>query len=97
MGFTPDRKAQVMESSTGGCQGRVCSNVYPLASLLARGYKPVRFRALDNAPQVAQVVTSDSNNPNGAKAEARKADLHKTDAQHGAVEDRPTRHHGRHG
>lgn len=97
MGFTPDRKAQVMKSSTGGCQGRVCSNVYPLASLLARGYKPVQFRALDNAPQVAQVTMPDSSNPNGAKAEARKADLHKTDAQHGAVGDRPMRHHGRHG
>jgi hypothetical protein len=35
----------VMESSTGGCNGRVCRNVYPLASLLARGYAPVRFRA----------------------------------------------------
>jgi len=39
--FTPDRKAEVMESSTGGCNGRVCRNVYPLASLLARGFKPV--------------------------------------------------------
>ena len=44
--FTPDRKAEVMEASTGGCNGRVCRNVYPLASLLARGYVPVRFRAL---------------------------------------------------
>ncbi|MHC2321839.1 hypothetical protein ACVIHC_008885 [Bradyrhizobium diazoefficiens] len=43
--FTPDRKAEVMESSTGGCNGRVCRNVYPLASLLSRGYVPVRFRA----------------------------------------------------
>jgi hypothetical protein len=44
--FTPDRKAEVMESSTGGCNGRVCRNVYPLASLLQRGFVPVRFRAL---------------------------------------------------
>ena len=44
--FTPDRKAEVMEASTGGCNGRVCRNVYPLASLLERGYVPVRFRAL---------------------------------------------------
>ena len=44
--FTPDRKAEVMESSTGGCNGRVCRNVYPLAALLSRGYVPVRFRAL---------------------------------------------------
>ena len=28
--------------------GRVCRNVYPLASLLARGYAPVRYRALIN-------------------------------------------------
>jgi hypothetical protein len=44
--FTPDRKAEVMEASTGGCNGRVCRNVYPLASLLQRGFIPVRFRAL---------------------------------------------------
>ncbi|MEI9923848.1 MAG: hypothetical protein WDN50_10380 [Bradyrhizobium sp.] len=37
--FTPDRKAEVMESSTGGCNGKVCRNVYPLSSLLARGYR----------------------------------------------------------
>ena len=52
--FTPDRKAEVMEASTGGCNGRVCRNVYPLASLLERGYVPVRFRALaDDAMTVA--------------------------------------------
>lgn len=49
LGFTPDRQASVMEASTGGCQGRVCRNVYPLSSLLARGYIPVRYRALINA------------------------------------------------
>lgn len=48
--FTPDRKAEVMESSTGGCNGKVCRNVYPLSSLLARGYRPVRYRVLENAP-----------------------------------------------
>jgi hypothetical protein len=53
--FTPDRKAEVMESSTGGCNGRVCRNVYPLASLLARGFQPVRFKALaDDNMVVAQ-------------------------------------------
>jgi hypothetical protein len=53
--FTPDRKAEVMESSTGGCNGRVCRNVYPLAALLARGYQPVRFKALaDDTMVVAQ-------------------------------------------
>ncbi|VFU09602.1 hypothetical protein [Methylocella tundrae] len=46
MGFTPDRKAEVLEASPGGCNGRVCRNVYPLASLLERGYEPRRFRAL---------------------------------------------------
>jgi hypothetical protein len=44
--FTPDRKVEVMESSTVGCNGRVCRNIYPLASLLARGYDPVRYRGL---------------------------------------------------
>ena len=46
--FTPDRKVEVMEASPGACNGRVCRNVYPLASLLARGYAPVRFRGLAN-------------------------------------------------
>jgi hypothetical protein len=50
--FTPDRMAEVMESSPGGCNGRVCRNVYPLAALLARGYQPVRFRALENDTSV---------------------------------------------
>lgn len=46
MRFTPDKKAEVLEASPGACNGRVCRNVYPLASLLARGYEPRRFRAL---------------------------------------------------
>ncbi len=46
--FTPDRKVEVMEASPGACNGRVCRNVYPLSSLLARGYTPVRFRTLAN-------------------------------------------------
>ncbi|MCL2385609.1 MAG: hypothetical protein FWC84_07260, partial [Alphaproteobacteria bacterium] len=46
--FTPDRRAEVIESSTGGCNGKVCRNIYPLASLLARGYRPVRYRGLVN-------------------------------------------------
>ena len=59
LGFTADRKVQVMEASPGACNGRVCRNIYPLASLLARGYVPRRFRALANdatAP-VARVET----------------------------------------
>jgi hypothetical protein len=46
MRFTPDKKAEVLEASPGACNGRVCRNVYPLASLLARGYEPRRFRAI---------------------------------------------------
>lgn len=49
MRFTRDRKAEVLESSTGGCNGRVCHNIYPVGSLLARGYRPMRYRALINA------------------------------------------------
>jgi hypothetical protein len=56
--FTPDRKAEVMESSPGGCNGRVCQNVYPLASLLARGYVPVRFRGLANDTSVPQMAVA---------------------------------------
>lgn len=44
--FTPDRKAEVLEASTGGCNGRVCRNIYPLSVLLARGYVPVRYPLL---------------------------------------------------
>jgi hypothetical protein len=50
---TRDRKAEVMEASPGACNGRVCRNIYPLASLLARGYQPVRFRALQQDTTVA--------------------------------------------
>jgi hypothetical protein len=69
--FTPDRKAEVMESSTGGCNGRVCRNVYPLASLLQRGYIPVRFRALAEddttvSASVYQKPESSTNSPAGA-------------------------------
>src|SRR6266403_1889229 len=64
--FTPDRKAEVMESSTGGCNGRVCRNVYPLASLLERGYVPVRFRALaDDEMTVSANAYQESDSPTG--------------------------------
>jgi hypothetical protein len=46
--FTADRKAEVMEAAPVACNGRVCRNVYPLSSLLERGFKPVRFRSLAN-------------------------------------------------
>jgi hypothetical protein len=55
-GFTPDRRAEVVESSTGGCNGKVCRNIYPLASLLARGYRPVRYRGLVNETNVPAIV-----------------------------------------
>jgi hypothetical protein len=59
--FTGDRKAEVMEASTGGCNGRVCRNVYPLAALLERGYVPVRFRALaEDATMVAADAYQDA-------------------------------------
>jgi hypothetical protein len=67
--FTPDRKAEVMESSTGGCNGRVCRNVYPLASLLARGYAPVRFRALaDDRATVSADAYQATEGPMGRKS-----------------------------
>jgi hypothetical protein len=64
--FTPDRKAEVMEASPGACNGRVCRNVYPLASLLARGYVPVRYRALLNDTSVvAQAAEQKPETPAG--------------------------------
>ena len=55
--FTPGRKAEVMEAAPVACNGRVCRNVYPLSSLLERGFTPVRFRSLanDTTSQVADV------------------------------------------
>ena len=57
--FTPDRKVEVMEASPGACNGKVCRNVYPLASLLARGYSPVRFRALANDTSAVAMAAPD--------------------------------------
>jgi hypothetical protein len=71
--FTPDRKAEVMEASTGGCNGRVCRNVYPLASLLERGYVPVRFRALaDDAMTVAAGAYQEADAPTGRSKKPAK-------------------------
>jgi hypothetical protein len=61
-----------MESSTGGCNGKVCRNVYPLASLLARGYRPVRYRALEKE-LVAQVTFHDAQKADASKADPRKS------------------------
>ena len=71
--FTPDRKAEVMESSTGGCNGRVCRNVYPLASLLARGYAPVRFRAFaDDQTTVSASAYQETEPPGGRKTASKR-------------------------
>jgi hypothetical protein len=100
--FTPDRKVEVMESSTGGCNGRVCRNVYPLASLLARGYRPVRFRALENAPATA-VAMPDNKTLDGGRSDGKTAAGDKTAAggkvsQKAAVQtaDGAVRHHKKH-
>jgi hypothetical protein len=70
--FTPDRKAEVMESSTGGCNGKVCRNIYPLASLLARGYVPMRYRALANdKDQVAQLPPKQKDEPQAKRPPRR--------------------------
>jgi hypothetical protein len=92
--FTPDRKAEVMESSTGGCNGRVCRNVYPLASLLARGFKPVRFNALQDQTVVAAAA------PNDDKS-AGKGVMHAPSPPQQAGEDKARaeprgRHHRKH-
>jgi hypothetical protein len=83
-----------MESSTGGCNGKVCRNVYPLASLLARGYRPVRYRALESE-QVAQVVF-----PDAQKADANKADPRKQaqaePRKSVQAEDHPVHQHKKH-
>jgi len=67
-----------MESSTGGCNGRVCRNVYPLASLLERGYVPVRFRALaeDNTTVSASVYQQRPDSPSNSPAGGSKRPIH---------------------
>ncbi len=68
--FTPDKKAEVMESSTGGCNGKVCRNIYPLASLLARGYDPVRYRGLANDTSAPSATVDGSKTTAGARQPA---------------------------
>lgn len=72
--FTPDRKVEVMEASPGACNGRVCRNVYPLASLLARGYAPVRFRGLANDTSTVAFAAPDKpeQKPKAAKHKRRR-------------------------
>jgi hypothetical protein len=68
--FTPDRRAEVIESSTGGCNGKVCRNIYPLAALLARGYRPVRYRGLVSETSPPAIVGKAATTPRG-KTERR--------------------------
>lgn len=70
--FTPDRKAEVMEASTGGCNGRVCRNVYPLAALLARGYAPVRFRGLADEQLVVSENAQRDKDPAAARPKSHR-------------------------
>jgi hypothetical protein len=70
--FTPDRKAEVMESSTGGCNGRVCRNVYPLASLLSRGYVPVRFKAFADDQATVSASAYQESEPQAGRKTASK-------------------------
>jgi hypothetical protein len=92
--FTPDRKAEVMESSTGGCNGRVCRNVYPLSSLLARGYKPVRFRVLENAP-VADANEPATQTPQGRGRQDEKSKSDRTESA-ATTDEAEARHHEKH-
>lgn len=81
--FTPDRKAEVMESSTGGCNGRVCRNIYPLAALLARGYQPVRFKGLaEDNMVVAQSAYASDRPDKSDKADKEVTPAHKARRRH---------------
>jgi hypothetical protein len=71
MRFTADRMAEVIESS-GACNGRVCRNTYPLSSLLARGYIPVRFRALANDASAVAEVPEVEKPPLSSKVHGRR-------------------------
>jgi len=68
--FTSDRKVEVMEAAPVACNGRVCRNVYPLSSLLERGFKPVRFRSLAN--DSSSEVAAMSGRPEETQMEAAK-------------------------
>jgi hypothetical protein len=95
--FTPDRKVEVMESSTGGCNGRVCRNVYPLASLLARGFKPVRFNALQDQTVVATAASGDDKSAGNKGALHASAPSSPAQAAEGReAAERGGRHHRKH-
>jgi hypothetical protein len=69
--FTADRMVEVIESS-GACNGRVCRNTYPLSSLLARGYIPVRFRALASDTSAVAEVPEMEKAPSASKVHGRR-------------------------
>jgi len=46
LGFTRDRKVQVIEAATTSCKGRVCQNTYILSGMLDSGFKPIRYRGV---------------------------------------------------
>lgn len=69
--FTADRMAEVIESS-GACNGRVCRNTYPVSSLLARGYIPVRFRALANDTSAVAEAPEVEKPPPSSKVHGRR-------------------------
>lgn len=106
LGFTPDRKAQVMESSTGGCNGKVCRNVYPLSSLLARGYRPVRYRVLQPDPSAGAGETvslrhqGKTNEDENSKTDSKRVAAAQHETGKSANSDdgdrRRVRHHRRH-
>lgn len=75
--FTPDRKAEVMEASPGACNGRVCRNVYPLSSMLARGFAPVRYRALVNETVARVSFPEDQQSKPAAKSAKQQAQARK--------------------
>src|SRR4029078_3003061 len=75
--FTRDRKAEVMEASPGACNGRICRNIYPLASLLARGYQPVRFRALQQDTTRAVYTTPQQKAQGKGEVQRSKSRRHK--------------------
>jgi hypothetical protein len=66
-----------MESSPGACNGRVCRNVYPLSSLLARGFQPVRFKALANDNSVVAQMPGDKPEAAATKTAAAPAKRHR--------------------
>jgi len=59
-----------MEAAPVACNGRVCRNVYPLSSLLERGFKPVRLRSLAN--DSSSEVATMSSRPEETQKEAAK-------------------------